>query len=150
MRNALAHVPKDQHQRVAAIIRTAFVQQSQEEANTQWRETADRLRKRFPKLGSLMDDAESEVLAFMGFPREHWKQIASTKPLERVNKEIKRRSNVIGIFPNDEAIMRLVGTLVVEQTEEWHLTRRYMSNESLAKVIKPDQNDELLENQEVA
>jgi putative transposase len=150
MRNALAHVPKDQHQMVAAIIRTAFVQQSQEEASTQWRETADRLRKRFPKLGSLMDEAESEVLAFMGFPREHWKQIASTNPLERVNKEIKRRANVIGIFPNDEAIIRLVGALVVEQTEEWHLTRRYMSNESLAKVGKPDQNEKLLENQEVA
>ena len=111
-RNALAPVPKDQHQMVAAIIRSAFVQQSQQEASTQWRETADRLRKRFPKLGSLIDEAESEVLAFMGFP--------------------------------------LVGTLAVEQTEEWHLTRRYMSNESLAKVMKPDQNEKLLENQEVA
>ncbi len=150
MRDALAHVPKDQHQMVAAIIRTAFVQQSQEEASTQWRETADRLRKRFPKLGSLMDETEAEVLAFMGFPREHWKQIASTNPLERVNKETGRRANVIGILPNDEAIIRLVGALVVEQTEEWHLTRRYVNKESLAKVMKPDQNERLLENQEVA
>ncbi len=97
-----------------------------------------------------MDEAEAEVPAFTGFPREHWKQIASTNPLERVNKEIKRRSNVIGIFPNDGAIMRLVGALVVEQSEEWHLTRRYMSHESLAKVINPDLENKLLEAGEVA
>jgi putative transposase len=150
MRNALGSVPKRQHQMVAAMIRTAFVQPSREEAVAQWRENADRLRERFEKLGSLLDEAEADVLAFMGFPKEHWKQIASTNPLERVNKEIKRRSNVIGIFPNDAAIMRLVGALVVEQNEEWHLTRRYMSNESLAKVIKPDPENKLLEAREVA
>ena len=150
MRNALAHVPKGQQQMVAAVIRTAFVQPTGKEASEQWRETADRLRDRFPKLGSLMDDAEADVLAFTGFPKEHWKQIASTNPLERVNKEIKRRSNVIGIFPNDGAIIRLVGALVVEQNEEWHLTRRYMSHESLVKVINPDLESKLLEAREVA
>ena len=111
MRNALAHVPRAQQQMVAAVIRTAFVQPSAKEAGDQWRETADRLRDRFPKLAALMDNAQAEVLPFTGFPKEHWKQIASTNPLERLNKEIKRRSNVIGIFPNDRAILRLVGTL---------------------------------------
>jgi transposase-like protein len=86
----------------------------------------------------------------MRFPKEHWKSIASTNPIERVNKEIKRRSNVIGIFPNDDAIMRLVGALVIEQNEEWHLTRRYMSYESLAKVVKSEQAKKLLEKQAVA
>jgi len=137
MRNALAHVPRQQHQMVAAVIRTAFVQDNQAEAARQWREAADKLRARFPKLGDLMDDAEVDVLAFMGFPKDHWKQLASTNPIERLNKEIKRRSRVVGLFPNDASIMRLVGALLVEQTEEWHLTRRYMSNESLARVVQP-------------
>jgi putative transposase len=149
MRNALAYVPKAQHQMVAAVIRTAFVQASREEAVAQWRETADRLGERFSRLAELMDEAESDVLAHMGFPKEHWRQLASTNPLERVNKEIKRRANVIGIFPNDAAIMRLVGALVVEQTEEWHLTRRYMSQESLAKVVNPE-GEKLLEARAVA
>ena len=134
MRNALAHVPKHQHQMVAAVIRTAFVQEDQEDARAQWRETADKLRKQYPKLGVLMDEAEDDVLAFMNFPQEHWRQISSTNPLERVHKEIKRRSNVIGIFPNDDAIIRLVGALLAEQTDEWQITRRYMSQESLARI----------------
>lgn len=150
MRNALAYVPRKHHAMVATVIRTAFVQETAEDAQVQWREIADRLRDRFPKLGSLMDEAEADVLAFMGFPKDHWKKIASTNPLERVNKEIKRRANVIGIFPNDAAIIRLVGTLVIEQTEEWHLTRRYMSYESLAKVVKPESAERLLEKQAVA
>ena len=123
---------------VAAVIRTAFVQENPQDAQRQWRETADKLRPRFPKLGDLMDAAEDDVLAFMAFPKEHWPQIASTNPLERVNKEIKRRSHVVGIFPNDQAIMRLVGALMAEQTEEWHITRRYMSQESLARVLNND------------
>ena len=138
MRNVLGHVPSRQHQMVAAVIRTAFVQENQQDAQRQWRETADKLRPRFPKLGDLMDAAEDDVLAFMAFPKEHWPQIASTNPLERVNKEIKRRSHVVGIFPNDQAIMRLVGALMAEQTEEWHITRRYMSQESLARVLNND------------
>ena len=150
MRNALAQVPKKHNAMVATVIRTAFVQETAEEAMSQWRETAERLRERFPKLGALMDEAEHDVLAFTGFPKEHWKQIASTNPIERVNKEIKRRANVNGIFPNDAAIIRLVGTLVVEQTEEWHITRRYMSYESLAKVVKPEAAERLLEKQPAA
>jgi putative transposase len=152
MRNALAHVPRRQHQMVAAVIRTAFVQEDQAQAQAQWRETADKLRERFPKLSALMDAAEDDVLAFMGFPKEHWPQLASTNPLERLNKEIKRRSRVVGIFPNNAAIVRLVGTLLTEQTDEWQVTRRYMSQESLARVISPDnpQAQALLEDQQAA
>ena len=115
MRNALGHVPQRQHQMVAAVMRTGFVQDNQEDARRQWRETADKLRSRFAKLAEVMDNAEHDVLAFMGFPKEHWSQIANN-PIERVNKEIKRRSRVVGIFPNDAAIVRLVGALLIEQT----------------------------------
>ena len=97
-----------------------------------------------------MDEAESDVLAFMGFPKEPWRQIASTNSIERVNKEIKRRANVVGIFPNDNSVIRLVGALVVEQTEEWHLTRRYMSQESLASVLNPEPEKKLLETKTMA
>jgi len=150
MRNALAHVPRRQHQMVAAVIRTAFVQEDQAQARAQWRETADKLRERFPKLSALMDGAEDDVLAFMGCPKEHWPQLASTNPLERLNKEIKRRSRVIGIFPNNAAIVRLVGTLLAEQTDEWQVTRRYMSQESLARVISPEPTQAQLPDQRAA
>ena len=150
MRNALAHVPRRQHQMVAAVIRTAFVQEDQAQARAQWRETADKLRERFPKLSALMDAAEDDVLAFMGFPKEHWPQLASTNPLERLNKEIKRRSRVIGIFPNNAAIVRLVGTLLAEQTDEWQVTRRYMSQESLARVVSPESTQAQLPDQRAA
>jgi transposase-like protein len=101
---------------VAAVIRTAIVQETSEEAVRQWRETADRPRERFPKLSELMNSDEEDVLGFMNFPKDHRKKIANTKPLETVNKEIKRRANVIGISPNDVAIMRLVGALFIKQT----------------------------------
>ena len=114
---------------------TGFVQDNQEDAQRQWRETADKLRGRFEKLAEVMDAAEHDVLGFMAFPKEHWSQIVSTNPLERVNKEIKRRSQVVGIFPNDDGIVRLVGALLIEQTEEWHITRRYMSQQRLAKTM---------------
>ena len=95
---------------------------------------ADCLRERFPKLAELMDGAREDVLAYMAFPREHWPQIASTNPLERLNGEIKRRSDVVGIFPNEPAIVRLVGALMLEQSDEWAVSRRYMSLESLAAL----------------
>ncbi len=136
MRNALAHVPRKQHQMVAAVIRTAFVQEDQAQAKAQWRETADKLRGRFPKLAALMDSAEDDVLAFMTFPKENWPQLASTNPLERVNKEIKRRARVVEIFPNDAAVIRLIGAMMAEQTDEWQVTRRYMSQEALSKVAE--------------
>ena len=138
MRNALAYVPKGQREMVAAAIRTAFVQEDVKAASRQWRQIADSLRPRFEKLAQLMDEAETDVLAFMGFPREHRTKIHSTNPLERVNKEIKRRTNVVGIFPNDEAIVRLVGAILIEQNDEWAVARRYLTLETVAHLGDPD------------
>ena len=134
VRNALALVPKGLQPMVAATIRTVFVQPDAASAHAQWRQVADGFRPRFPKLAALLDAAEEEVLAYLSFPREHWRQLWSTNPLERVNKEIKRRTNVVGIFPNDGAVLRLVGAILVEQHEEWQVSRRYFSAESLAKL----------------
>ncbi len=131
LRNALAHAGKGQRQMVLALINTVFAQDNQEAAITQWRAVADQLRTKFPKLADLMDDAESDVLAFMTFPKAHRVQIHSTNPLERLNAEIKRRTDVVGIFPNEAAITRLVGALLLEQNDEWQLQRRYLQLEGL-------------------
>jgi len=131
MRNALAHVGAKQRQMAAAAIRTAFTQETPAAAHKEWRAVADRLRGRFAKLGALMDEAEDDVLAHMSFPKEHWQQLHSTNPLERLNGEIKRRTNVIAIFPNEAAIVRLVGALLLEQNDEWAVQRRYMTLETL-------------------
>jgi putative transposase len=134
MRNALAHVPPKQRPAAVAMLKTIFAQDSAEAAHAQWRQVADALRERFSKLAELMDEVREDVLAYMTFPREHWPQIASTNPLERLNGEIKRRADVIGIFPNDRAVVRLVGALMLEQNDEWAVSRRYMSLESLASL----------------
>ena len=131
LRNALAHAGKGQRQMVLALINTVFAQDSQEAAIAQWRAVADQMRTKFPKLAVLMDDAESDVLAFMSFPKAHRVQIHSTNPLERLNAEIKRRTDVVGIFPNEAAITRLVGALLLEQNDEWQLQRRYLQLEGL-------------------
>jgi putative transposase len=131
IRNALAYAGKGQRQAVLAMINTIFVQESAEAASAQWRTVADQLRTKFPKLADMMDGAEHDVLAFMGFPRAHRTQIHSTNPLERLNAEVKRRTNVVGIFPNDRAIIRLVGAMMLEQNDEWSLQRRYMQLEGL-------------------
>ncbi len=134
LRNALAHAGKGQRQMVLALINTVFAQDSQETAITQWRTVADQVRTKFPKLGTLMDEAESDVLAFMSFPKAHRVQIHSTNPLERLNAEIKRRTDVVGIFPNEPAITRLVGALLLEQNDEWQLQRRYLQLEGLQSL----------------
>jgi putative transposase len=134
MHNALAHAPTKQRMAVAAMLKTIFAQETKADAETQWEVVADALREKQPKLGALMDASRDDVLAYMSFPREHWAQIASTNPLERVNREIKRRADVIGIFPNDDAIVRLVGALMLETNDEWAVARRYMSLETLARI----------------
>ena len=136
MRNALAHAPAKQRTAVAAILKTIFAQETKAEAEAQWGIVADALREKQPKLGALMDASRDDVLAYMSFPREHWPQIASTNPLERVNREVKRRADVIGIFPNDEAIVRLVGALMLETNDEWAVARRYMSLETIAPITE--------------
>ena len=142
MRNALAYANKGQRQMVVALINTAFAQETSEAAHTQWRVVADHFRTNYPKLAAFLDEAESDVLAFTDFPRAHRKQIASTNPLERLNAEIKRRTDVVGIFPNDAAIVRLVGALLLEQNDEWQLQRRYLSLEGLGE-ISDNQNQRL-------
>jgi putative transposase len=134
MRNALAHVGTKQRPMVAAAIRTAFTQETAEAARNEWRAVADRLRDRFRKLAELMDEAEHDVLAHMAFPKDHWQQLHSTNPLERLNGEIKRRTDVVAIFPNENSIVRLVGALLLEQNDEWAIQRRYMTLETLDGV----------------
>ena len=131
MRNALAHVPKAQHQMVAAAIRSVFAQNTQAEGSKTWRHVADQLRARLPKLAALMDEAEADVIAFMAFPRAHWPKLHSTNPIERLNKEVKRRADVVGIFPNEASIIRLVGAILLEQNDEWQLQHRYMTLETM-------------------
>jgi putative transposase len=134
MRNALAHAGPTQRRVVSAAIATVFAQDDAKAAHEQWRAVADQLRGKFPKLSTLMDGAEHDVLAFMDFPKPHRLQIHSTNPLERLNAEIKRRTNVVGIFPNDAAIIRLVGAMMLEQNDEWALNRRYMQLEALQSL----------------
>lgn len=133
-RNAMAHAGKTQRRIVTAWIGTAFAEADQEAAHRQWRAVADQLRPRVPRLAELMDGAEHDVLAFMGFPAAHRAKIGSTNPLERLNREIKRRSDVVGIYPNEAAIRRLVGALLLEQQDEWAVQRRYMSLETMTPI----------------
>jgi putative transposase len=142
MRNALAFANKGQRQMVLALINTAMAQETTDAAHEQWHVVADHFRTKLPKLATMLDEAENDVLAFMDFPRAHRKQIASTNPLERLNAEIKRRTDVVGIFPNDAAIVRLVGALLLEQNDEWQLQRRYLSLEGLG-AISDNQNQRL-------
>jgi putative transposase len=135
MRNALAHAGKSGRRVVSAFIGTAFAQETAEAASTQWRAVADQIRPKVPKLATIMDEAEHDVLAYMSFPKEHRTKLHSTNPIERLNGEIKRRTDVVGIFPNEEAISRLVGALLLEQNDEWAVQRgRYMTLETIAHM----------------
>ena len=141
MRTVLAHAGKSGRRVVSAFIATAFAQETPEAASTQWRAVADQIRLKVPKLAAIMDEAEHDVLAYMTFPKEHRAKLHSINPIERINGEIKRRTEVVGIFPNDEAIVRLVGALLLEQNDEWAVQRaRYMTLETIA----PLSNDPLI------
>jgi len=135
MRNAMAHAGKTQRRIVSAWVGTAFAQDDAAAARKQWRHVADELRPRVPKLAALLDEAEADVLAYMGFPIQHRAKIHSTNPIERLNSEIKRRSDVVGIFPNEAAVTRLIGAVLLEQNDEWVVQRaRYMSLETIAPL----------------
>jgi transposase-like protein len=135
MRNALAHAGRSGRRVVSAFVATAFAQNDAEAAKQQWRRVADQLRPKLPKLATLMDDAEADVLAYMSFAPQHRAKLHSTNPLERLNGEIKRRTEVVGIFPNEAAITRLVGAILLEQNDEWAVQRsRYMTLESVAAI----------------
>ncbi len=139
MRNVLAHAGKSGRQVVSALIATAFAQADADAARQQWRRVADQFRAKMPKLAALMDSAEEDVLAYMTFPAAHRTKLHSTNPLERVNGEIKRRTDVVGIFPNEDAIRRLVGAILLEQNDEWAVQRsRYMTLESITPIGDDD------------
>jgi putative transposase len=135
MRNALAHAGKSGRRVVSAFIATAFAQDDAEAARAQWRRVADQLRPKLSKLAAFLDEAEADVLSYMTFPAQHRAKLHSTNPIERLNGEIKRRTDVVGIFPNEEAIVRLVGAILLEQNDEWAVQRaRYMTLETIAPL----------------
>lgn len=135
MRNVLAHAGRQGRRVVSAFIATAFAQNDADSARQQWRRVADQIRQKVPKLAALMDDAEPDVLAYMSFPAQHRAKLHSTNPLERLNGEIKRRTEVVGIFPNEAAITRLVGAILLEQNDEWAVQRaRYMTLETITAL----------------
>jgi len=135
-RNLLALIPKSHKDMVAAVFRTIFAQPDPAAVSAAWDEVRDQLAASFPKAGPLMDDAKAEVLAFAAFPRAHWVKIWSNNPLERINKEIKRRSRVVGIFPNEAAVVRLVGAVLADAHDEWQVhDRRYFSETSMALLV---------------
>ena len=144
IRNLLAHVPKAQVDMVAAVFRTIFAQPDADSMTATWDQVRDQLAGRFPKIGPLMDEAKTEVLAFNAFPRAHWRKIWSTNPLERLNKEIKRRTRVVGIFPNEAAVIRLVGAVLADTHDEWQTDeRRYLSEGSMA-LLYPERDTGLV------
>jgi transposase-like protein len=141
-RNLLALVPRSHKDMVAALFRTIFAQPDAAPVHATWDEVRDQLAKAFPKIGPLMDDAKAEVLAFTAFPRAHWSKIWSNNPIERVNKEIKRRARVVGIFPNESAVIRLVGAVLADAHDEWQVSdRRYLSEASMALLHTPRDTD---------
>jgi putative transposase len=144
LRNLLSHVPKAGQDMVAAAMKAVFVIQAPDQVRAHWQRVTEMLRKQFPTAVPVMEAARDDVLAFLNFPQEHWRKVWSTNPLERLNKEIKRRTNVVGIFPNDAAIVRLVGAQLLEQQEEWQLERRrFFSEATMAKIPEPEEALEL-------
>jgi putative transposase len=137
MRNVLARVPKRAQAMVAATVRTIFEQSDRTTAAAQLRRVCETLASRFPAVVQLLEEAEGEILTFYDFPAEHRRQIYSTNPLERLNKELKRRSAVVGIFPNRTAVLRLFCALLAEQNDEWLVGRHYFSETSMRKVLHP-------------
>jgi len=138
MRNVLAHISQGDKAMVAAAIRTVFAQPNRQAASQQLAEVVQAMRPRWPKAAALLEQAEDDVLAYMAFPREHWNRIYSTNPLERLNREIKRRTNVVGIFPHEGAVIRLVGAILMEVNDEWTIGRRYFSLETMRKLKEPE------------
>ena len=135
MRNVLGAVPKASGEMVASIIRTIFAQPDSKHVSTQFDEVARMLERSHPKVAEMLHDARSDLLAFAGFPVKHWRQVWSTNPLERVNKEIKRRTDVVGVFPNPAALLRLAGSVLIEQHDEWEAgDRRYFSEASMLEL----------------
>ena len=137
MRNAQAYVPKGQQNMVSAALRQAFIQPDHPNARQTLRHVADQLRDKWPKLAGFIDESEADVLAHMNFPAQHRVKIHSTNPIERLNKEVKRRADVVGIFPNEGSIIRLIGAVLLEANDEWQTQHRYMQTEAMAELTPP-------------
>ncbi len=137
-------MPKGEQALVAATIRTVFAQPTAELTREQYRRVADTFRSRYPRLAALMDDSEEDVLAYTAFPHEHWRQVWSNNPLERLNKEVKRRTDVVGIFPNEGAVIRLVGEVLSEQHDEWQVSRKYFSTKSLQQLYERATTEQMM------
>lgn len=135
MRNLLTRVPKSAQGFVATMVRTIFAQPDAATVREQHARIVDQLETRFPEAAALLDEAGPDLLAFTGFPKEHWRQLWSNNSLERLNKEIRRRADVVGIFPDRSSIVRLIGAVLAEQNDEWAVARRYMSTESITKAL---------------
>jgi len=138
MRNLLAHVPQKNKSMVAALVRMIFAQTNRQAAGQQLAETVRVMQPRWPKAAELLAAAENDVLAYMAFPPEHWTRIYSTNPLERLNREIKRRTEVVDVFSNEGSVVRLVGAVLIERADEWEVERRPFSLESMRKLTAPD------------
>jgi putative transposase len=141
LREALGHVRKDQQGMVAALLRPIFNADEGETARELVGDALDRLRKPLPKVAALLEEAEDDLLAFYPFPSDHRPKLRSTNPLERVNREIGRRTDVVGIFPNDRSLIRLAASVVIEQNDEWLVGRRYLSNHSLEALLDQENKD---------
>ena len=144
MRNALAYVPKAQQTMVAAGLRQAFQQPDQTAARAALYHFGDQLHNRCPRLKSFVDDGIDDVLAYTGFPAQHHAKLQSTNPLERLNKELERHAEMVGIFPNIESIARLMGAVLLEANDEWQLQHRYMQIEGMAELLTPQEEDQTL------
>ena len=143
-RNALAYVPRTQQTMVAAGLRQAFQQPDQATARASLHHLGDQLHNRWPKLKGFIDESVEDVLAYLSFPVQHRAKLHSTNPLERLNKELKRRADVVGIFPNEESIARLMGAVLLEANDEWQLQHRYMQVEGMAELVTPMVEDQTL------
>jgi putative transposase len=151
LRDLRGHVRRDQHDALGAIVRSIFTADNGEDARRRLREAVDQLERRLPKVAAMIEDAEPDVIAFYAFPAEHWPKIRSTNPLERFNRETGRRTDVVGIFPDDASLIRLVSMLAIEANDEWLVGRSYISQKSMAtlrdvvseKHLSPDQDKEV-------
>lgn len=139
LRNLLAHVPQGDKAMVAVAVRTIFTQPNREASGQQLHEVVKALEVRWPKAARVLTDAEDDILAYMVFPPDHWTRLYSTNLLERLNREVKRRTDIVGIFPDQDSVLRLVGSVLIEIDDEWQIERRYFSQDSMRKLKEADE-----------
>jgi hypothetical protein len=142
LRDCLGHARRDQHGLLAALIRPIFNADSLAQARDRLSEAVAHLEGRLSKVAAMLEDAEADILAFYAFPASHWRKLRSTNPLERFNREVARRTDVVGIFPDDQSLIRLAGMLCIEQNDEWLVGRGYLSSESISLVLA-DRDDHI-------